>query len=337
MPEEEHHEHHEQHHEHHHEAPKSKSTPLDWWKIIAVVGIVLVVVSIFTSGFRNWSLSGKDAITQKTLDFVNKDLLQGQTAAKLTSVTSEKGLYVMKLDLNGRELDTYVTKDGALFFPQGINVAEFEAAASTNSGSAAVSEDIPKTDKPVVDLYVMSFCPYGNKAEETMYPVYQALKNKVTWNIHYIVGVSGTTVQSLHGQPEVDQDMREVCVKENYGLDAFWKFVSYVNQNCGSNGACWKDAAKTANVDTAKIESCVSAKGLDYMKAEQAASDAAGAQGSPTMKINGVETSSVYKYGQSSSYQKAICDAFNTAPAECAKVINSTSAAAAATSGGSCS
>jgi hypothetical protein len=127
-----------------------------------------------------------------------------------------------------------------------------------------------------------------------------------------------------------------VCVKENYGLDAFWKFISYVNQNCGSNGACWKDAAKAANADSAKIESCVAAKGLDYMKAEAAASDAAGAQGSPTMIINGVETSSVYKYGQPNAYLKAICDSFTTAPAACAKVINSTSAAAAATSGGSC-
>ncbi|MEK6938756.1 MAG: hypothetical protein AABX04_06965, partial [Nanoarchaeota archaeon] len=86
MPEEE--QHHE-HHEHHHEAPKSKSTPLDWWKIIAVVGVILLIASIFTSGFKNWSFSSQDTITKSTLDFVNKELLQGQAAAELTSTASE--------------------------------------------------------------------------------------------------------------------------------------------------------------------------------------------------------------------------------------------------------
>jgi glutaredoxin len=328
MVEEQHREHHE-----HHEAHK-KSSPLDWWKIIAVVGVVLLVVSVFTAGFRSWSFSSRDVVTQKTLSFVNQELLQGQAAAKITEVATEQGLYRMKIDLNGKELDTYVTKDGAVFFPQGIKVSEF--AASSSSDVQAAPQNVPKTDKPVVDLYVMSFCPYGNKAEETMYPVYTELKDKVTWNVHYIVGVSGTTVQSKHGQPEADQNMREVCVKENYGLDAFWKFLSYVNQNCGYNGACWKDAAKAANADSAKIESCVATKGLDYMKAEAAASDAAGAQGSPTLIINGVETNSVYSYGQPNTYLKAICDSFTTAPAECAKVINSTAATAAASSAASC-
>jgi len=333
MPEEMHHEH---HHEHqvHHEAHK-KSSPLDWWKIVAVAAVVLLVVSIVTAGFRSWSFSSRDTITKNTLSFVNQELLQGQTAAELKEVATEQGMYKMKIDLNGKELDTYVTKDGSLFFPQGINVKDF-AAAGTGSETQAAPESVPKTDKPVVDLYVMSFCPFGNKAEETLYPVYQALKDKVTWNVRYIVGVSGTTVQSLHGKPEADQNMREVCVKAEYGLDAFWKFTSYVNQNCGSNGACWKEGASKTGIDAAKIESCVASKGLEYMKAEAAASDAAGAQGSPTMIINGVETSSVYKYGQPNAYLKAICDSFTTAPAACAEVITSASAEAAAGAAGNC-
>lgn len=330
--EEAHREHHE-HHEHH-EAHKDKSSPLDWWKIVAVVGIVLLISSIFTAGFRSWSISDRDSVTQETLEFVNTQLLPGQTAAEITEVATEQGLYRMTININGRALETYVTKDGKVFFPQGIKVDEF--AALSNSDASVAAADVPKTDKPLVDLYVMSFCPYGNKAEETMYPVYTALKDKVTWNIHYIVGVSGTTVQSLHGQPEADQNMREVCVKENYDLDTFWKFIGYVNQNCGSNGACWKDAAKAAGADSVKIESCVAAKGLEYMKAEAAASDAAGAQGSPTLIINGVQTNSVYSYGQPNTYLKAVCDSFTTAPAECAEVIDSASASAAAGSAGSC-
>ncbi len=329
---------HQVHHEHpvHHDAPKS-GMKIDGFKVAAAVLAVLLVVSIITSGFTKWGFVGaasQDQVTKDTLDFVNKALLQGASAAELKSVSDGGGLYAMKLALNGKEIDTYVTTDGKLFFPQAINVAEVSALAGS-AGEPEVPQAAVKSDKPKVELYVMSFCPFGNKAEETMYPVYKLLKDKVDWNVHYIVAVSGTTVNSLHGQPEADQNMREVCVKENYDMDAFWKFMSYVNNNCGSNGACWKDAAKDAGADAAVIETCVAKKGLEYMKAEADASNKAGAQGSPTLLINGQQTNAVYQYGNAAAYQKGICDAFNTPPEECGEV----SAAASTTAnaqGGSC-
>ncbi|MBI4980546.1 hypothetical protein HZC30_03260 [Candidatus Woesearchaeota archaeon] len=333
---------HQVHHEHpvHHDAPKSK-VKIDVFKVAAAVLAVLLVVSIITSGFTKWGVVGaasQDKVTQETLAFVNKALLQGQSVAELKSISESAGLYNMKLVVNGREIDSYVTKDGKLFFPQAINVAEVSALSGSAEPEAPAQAQAPvKSDKPKVDLYVMSFCPFGNKAEETMYPVYKLLKDQVEWNVHYIVSVSGTTVNSLHGQPESDENMREVCVKENYDLDAFWKFMSYVNNNCGSNGACWKDAAKEAGADSAVIETCVAKKGLEYMKAEADASNAANAQGSPTLLINGQQTSAVYQYGNAAVYQKAICDAFNTPPEACAKVLNSTAASATASAqGGSC-
>ena len=336
-----HHEHseHQVHHEHtiHHDAPKS-GMKIDGFKVAVAVLAVLLVVSIITSGFTKWSFVGtasQDQVTKDTLDFVNKALLQGASAAELKSVSENAGLYNMKLVVNGKEIDSYVTKDGKLFFPQAINVEEVSALATTGAEPEAPAQAAVKSDKPKVDLYVMSFCPYGNKAEETMYPVYKLLKDKVEWNVHYIVGVSGTTVNSLHGQPEADQNMREVCVKENYGMDAFWKFMSYVNNNCGSNGACWKDAAKDASADATVIETCVAKKGLEYMKAEADASNAAGAQGSPTLLINGQGTSAVYQYGNTAAYQNAICSAFNTPPEACGEVVAAASTAATA-AGGSC-
>ncbi|MBI5061648.1 MAG: hypothetical protein HZB67_05030 [Candidatus Aenigmarchaeota archaeon] len=322
-------EHHEPNHEQpHHEAPiPAQKTKLDYWKITTLVVMILFAISVFTGGFSSWGLNSKDKVAAEAVALINKNLLQGQVIAELKSVGEQEGLYSMKLNINGKDLDTYITRDGSLFFPQAIKLAEIPELPTAGE---TTPETIPKTDKPKVQLYVMSFCPFGNKAEETMHPVYQLLKDKVEWEVHYIVGVNGNQVQSLHGQPEADQNMREVCVKENYGLDKFWKFVSYVNQNCGSNGACWKDAAKSIDVDSAKIEDCVSKKGLDYMKAEQVASEAANAQGSPTLIINGVQSSSVYNYGNSNAYLKSICSAFSTPLAECSVAINSTAAAASA-------
>ena len=51
------------------------------------------------------------------------------------------------------------------------------------------------------------------------------------------------------------------------------------------------------------------------------------------MLINGTETKSVYQYGNSEAYKQAICGAFNTAPEECAEVLEAATATAPA---GSC-
>jgi glutaredoxin len=149
------------------------------------------------------------------------------------------------------------------------------------------NKEVPKTDKPKVDLFVMSFCPYGNKSEDTLKSVYALLKNKVEFNFHYIVTVEGDKVQSLHGEKEVAQNEREACVLKDYGKDKWFDFVAYVNKNCGSDGACWEAGAKILGINSVKVSACVAADGLALMKANAEISDQAGATGSPTLMING--------------------------------------------------
>lgn len=43
-----------------------------------------------------------------------------------------------------------------------------------------------KTNKPQLDFYVMSFCPYGNQMEETLRPIFDLLGNKVEIKPRYI-------------------------------------------------------------------------------------------------------------------------------------------------------
>jgi len=268
-------------------------------------------------------------VANKSIGYINSYLLGAGSTATLVNVTTEKGLYKIVLNIGGKEYDSYVTTDGALLFPSTVDMTQTPAQTTDQT---TTPQNITKSDKPTVDLYVMSFCPYGNKAEDTLYPVYSLLKDKVDWSIHYIVSANGDAISSLHGQPEVDEDKREVCVKRDYGLDAYWKFVEYVNKNCGSDGSCWKDAAKDAGADADKVQACFDKDGLALLKAEAAATSAAGASGSPTMFINGVTTQSVYQYGQSDAYKDTICSAFTTAPSECATALNNT----ASTVSGSC-
>lgn len=315
----------------------TKDKRIIWFVIVlAVLGGLFFLVKSPQFNFKKFFAKG---ITQEEAKAkVEKFIADNGGGAEIKGASEENGLYKIIISAGGKEISTYVTKDGSKFFPQAIDFVEVEKQiAESKKQQEVASQPAPKSDKPEVDLYVMAFCPYGNKAEDTLKPAYDLLKNKADFNFHYIVSVSGDKISSLHGQKEVDQNEREACVLKNYGKDKWFNFVAYVNSKCGSDGSCWETGAKSLAIDTAKITSCVSSQGLALMKAEADVSSAAGASGSPTLTINGQKTQAVYQYGNSDAYKKAICDAFNTAPAECSKTLNSAaSTTQGAAQGGSC-
>jgi glutaredoxin len=243
----------------------------------------------------------KEEVRTKIVDFISANMVQPGTKVEVTDVAVESGLYKLNTKIaEATVLDIYATKDGKIFFPDAVNIEEIEKQIqeakakqmAANAGNSA-QQEIPKTNKPVVDLYVMSFCPYGNKAEDTLKPVYALLKNKVTFNFHYIVNINGNTVQSLHGEKEVAQNEREACVLKNYGKDKWFEFVAYVNANCGSDGSCWEAGAQSLKIGVPGINACVASQGTNLMKADEKLAKAANASASPTMLINGVVTRAV--------------------------------------------
>lgn len=299
-----------------------------------VAGVIIVLILLGAGAYyykQKKSDIGLEGAQTKVLEFVNGTLLSPDNQATLVDAAEENDLYRVTIKVGDQEIPTYISRDGQKFFPQAMDTVS--ESASTAGAPAEEQKEIPKTDKPTVDLYVMSFCPFGNQAEDTLKPVYDLLKNKVDFNFHYIVSSNGDKIQSLHGDKEVVQDEREACVLKNYGKDKWIAFATYVNANCGSDGTCWEAGANSLGLSTAKISACVNSEGTALMKENEAASNAAGAQGSPTMVVNGVETNVVYQYGNSESYKQAICDAFNTAPSECSKTLSAQTSTA---QGGSC-
>ncbi len=256
--------------------------------------------------------------------------------ATVKEATEDGDLYKIVVSANGQDQPVYITKDGTKFIQQAISFEDIEKQkAEAKKQEEEASKPAPKSDKPEVDLYVMSFCSYGNKAEDTLKSVYILLKDEVNFNFHYIVTVEGDKITSLHGQPEVDQDERETCVLKNYGKGRWLDFVTYINANCGSDGSCWEVGAKSLGIDKAKISACVASEGTALMKANAEVSNAAGASGSPTLTINGQTTRAVYQYGNSEAYKKAICAAFNTVPAECSQTLSAETSSAEGESCGS--
>lgn len=306
--------------------------------ILAIVVLLIIVgYAVYAknkNGAAVTNLFTKSITQDKARAKVEGLIKDSGGAATVKDVAEDGDLYKITVSANGQDQPVYVTKDGTKFIQSVVtfdDIAKQQEEAKKQQEEAA--KPAPKSDKPNVDLYVMSFCPYGNKSEDTIKSVYILLKDKVNFNFHYIVSAEGDKITSLHGQPEVDQNEREACVLKNYGKGRWLDFVSYVNGKCGSDGSCWEAGAKSLGVDTAKISACVNSEGLALMKADAEISKAAGAGGSPTLAINGQTTKAVYQYGNSEAYKKAICDAFNTAPAECSKTLSSETSTAP---GGSC-
>ncbi len=188
--------------------------------------------------------------------------------------------------------------------------------------------DVPKSDKPEVELFVMSFCPYGVQAESAMKPVVDLLGDKADINVKFIVNVGGDTpdsVQSLHGPPEAMEDLRQTCVRENYDYTTFWNYVSQINENCYSiyrdseaMDACWKAAAEKAGIDVSSVESCLETSSVNIIKQDEATANGYGVTGSPTIVINGQRVSPART---PEGFKQAICNAFTTPPEECQQAL----------------
>jgi len=298
-----------------------------WIASTFVLGVFMLIIMLTGfSGITGGTVS-EDNAGEMLLNFYESSGAEGLV---LDSVETEGDFYKIILIYQGKNIPFYVTKTG---YVVGNSLVSIIPQDNSNIDSQT-QNDIPKSDKPEVELFVMSFCPYGNRAENTMLPVYNLLKDNVDWNIHYIVSIEGSNINSLHGQPEVEQNEREACVLNEYGLIEWWAFTTYVNENCGYDGICWEDAAKEANLDINKIKTCVSDNGLNLMKQSEEASNAAGAGGSPTFLINGVQSDAIYQYENPEAYKEAICSAFNKPPQECEEKLEGSSSPSNA--GGSC-
>jgi len=311
--------------------------------IISTLVILVILLVVLVSG---WTITGKvvssNGLTgtltskeaaNKAINWLTSYFEASGADVKITLINASEtanGIYQFTIKLSSTQGENtatyYVTEDGKLFLPQALETEKLVQAQAPETPT-----EIPKTDKPVVQLFVMSFCPYGTQAESAMKPVVDLLGSKASIEPHFIVSVSGDTVNSLHGSYEANEDMRQACIWKNYGQATFWTYVDYINNNCNSGNidTCWKDAAKEANVDTTKIENCVKDEGLTLMKAEETLSNQNGVSGSPTLIINGAR----YNGARTpDAYKDAICSAFTTQPSECSETLS----ASGTTASGNC-
>lgn len=301
-------------------------------KLIPFVLLVAALSGFYYFRFLRKPLLSPQKAAEKAIEFINKNMLQGATAS-LVNVSEEGGVYKFRLKINEQEFDSYVTKDGKLLFTQGIDLNQQPQVAG-----AQEQKEIPKTDKPEVKLFVMSFCPYGNQAEEIAKPVVDLLKDVVDIEVRYVIyenygsGYPEYCLDkekkycSMHGINEFNQDIRELCVYRQQ-KDKFWDFVLGVNKDCSVSDVetCWKKVAQKTGINAAAVSACQKTNAAKFAEEEKQLNKKYEVSGSPTLVINGVQYTGPRT---SEDYKKAICGAFNNPPEVCNQTLSSSTSAA---------
>ena len=289
-----------------------------------IIGIFLLIIlgSILTKGFTDLMPMSKNAIAQKGMAFVKETVAAQNPQAKITLKKAERYHGVVKsiFDIDGEEIELYIANDGKVAFVQPIIIDKKLAL-----------EKYIKAAKADVKLFTMSYCPYGNEAEDIILPVVSLLGKDVDVEPHYVIYSNYPSEAeqkdycwdaegkycSMHGLSELRQDVRELCIYK-YNKDSFWKYIELVNKDCTNDNieTCWKKPATTLKIDTQKIETCLKDEGLAMLSAEKALNDEYAIQGSPTLLINGVEFDGDRT---PEGYKEAICSGFKKAPSSCSQ------------------
>jgi hypothetical protein len=302
--------------------------------IALIAGIVVILLIILAAGTMQ---AGQGTAVppatcgERAIAYINNNLVQQGTAAELVSISEIHGLYELKSRYQSQVITLYATKDCTLLFTGTENMA----APATAQQNPRETPAPVKSGRPAVDLYVMSFCPYGTQAEAAMSPVVDLLGSQADIRIRYITTVTGSTVESvnsLHGMSEAKEDLQQICISKYYP-DKYWAYLGTFNDECypsWQNAAvlesCRKNVTAALSIDSAAIGTCAEgAEGLALLKTDEAACDQYGASGSPTLIINGVRYSGART---PEAYKQAICNSFETVPAECSTVLSSASVSA---------
>lgn len=223
------------------------------------------------------------------------------------------------------QIKEYVEKNAAEEQKAGAQT-QTGAVQWTNTWAEAPKATSPKSDKPKIDLFIMTYCPYGLQAQKGFLPMLRDFSKVADVNIKFVGYI-------MHGQKEADENVVQYCIQKEQKD----KYVAYLECFLKAEWK-WAECQKTAKLDTAKLNVCITKAKTDFKVQEEIdnaqkagkqypafninweEAKAFWVQGSPTLVIN---WTIVEAWRSPKDYKDAICNAFNNQPAECKKEYDS--------------
>ncbi len=204
-------------------------------------------------------------------------------------------------------------------------------AVATNNQREVQPPDpsIPKADKPSVELFVMSHCPYGLQSQKALVPAWELLKNKANIDVKFVDYI-------MHGPTEKDDNNVEYCLQKEQG-DKYIPFLKCFTAS-GDSKAC----LNSVRVNQGKLNNCIASADRQFAinsefnntahylsgryplyNVHKDLNEKYQVQGSPTLVINGVVANADRS---PEGMKQAICASFKNPPKECQQVLSTSQA-----------
>ena len=178
---------------------------------------------------------------------------------------------------------------------------------------------LKKSDKPKVELFIMTYCPYGFQTQKAIIPVMELLRDKADIAIRFVS-------YAMHGKDEIEENLRQYCIQKNQ----YDKYIGYSRCFVASNDTV--SCQKEAGIDVEKLQNCYSTTDKEFgvmkdlndksswlsgrfplFNVEKGLNDKYKVKGSPALVINGQVVNAPRS---SEALKQVICSAFNKPPAD---------------------
>ncbi len=220
--------------------------------ILLVATVVLIGVGYAALSWRGADRAGAGKIQEKTLAFLKENIPGAEVS--ITEFVREGDFYRVILKIGSETETAYVSLDGKNYLRQ------YDMDQSTNAEKAPppVVEAAIKKEKPEVDLFVMSLCPFGLQAQKGILPVLAKLGNSIDFSMRYVSYI-------MHDKKEFDENIRQYCIEKEERAKYPGYLSCFTASALGDSAGC----GKTAGISEAKNAACVAATDKKFALTEK--------------------------------------------------------------------
>lgn len=324
------HAHKEEHHEHKAHSSKGKACSMkdSFWKITSFVLLILLVVAAvfaFTGNNKVEDVSCDSDVGEETRSFLISAFQLPSLDLKTTVTSNNMCLHTFSIE--GQDIEIYTSYDGEVVFVPGlepINKSTFDSGVSQEP----VAQELQKTEVPVVELFVMSHCPYGTQVEKGILPAVDALGDSIDFEVKFVNYI-------MHDIVEVEEQLLQYCIQES--SKEVYKEYLYCFLEDGNTDRCLEKTGVTRD----SLSTCISETDQTYNIMGSYLDKSSwlsgvyprflihneenlkyGVKGSPTLVVNGTVVNSSR---DSQSLLNAICNGFETVPRACNEALSKAS------------
>ena len=150
---------------------------------------------------------------------------------------------------------------------------------------------IARMGKPTLELFVMSYCPYGVQAEEKIIPTVKKFGDAIDFKLQFIAQEKKepsaqdiTPFVSLHGYPEVAENIRQLLIAQEYPD----RYLDYVLCRGKKLDKSWEACAQKLGINVARIQALFDAPEAEQLFRENIRrATELGVRASPTILVDG--------------------------------------------------